>query len=290
MADLAEPLSDNEFKELKNLIRKEAGIQISDFKKVFLVARLSPRLKELGLHRVKEYLRLLQGPESKKKEIGHLINRITTNETMFFRENHHFEYLNRTYLPSLVRADQTPKKILFWSAGCATGEEAYSLAMVLSDFGKNHPWIQPRILATDIDSEALTKARAGLFPEKSAEPIPPPFLKKYFLKGVKEWTGWIKARSLLKGLITFEYFNLHKPADLSWGPFNGIFCRNVLIYFFPDSRKKILEVFYRSLVPSGLLFLGHSEHLFDQEGSFKSLGGTIYQKVGGDNPFHADRI
>ena len=290
MGDLVESLSDNEFKELKGLIRKEAGIQISDFKKFFLIARLSPRLKELGFPGFKEYLRLLQNPESKKSEIGHLINRITTNETRFFRENHHFEYLSRTYLPSLVRADQTPKKICFWSAGCATGEEAYSLAMVLSDFKKDHPWIQPRILATDIDSEALNKARAGLFPEKAAEHIPPPFLKKYFLKGVKERTGWIKARSLLKGLITFEHFNLHKSGDFSWGPFDGIFCRNVLIYFSPDSRKNILQVFYQSLIPAGFLFLGHSEHLFDKEEGFKSLERTIYQKIGRDNPFHADRI
>jgi chemotaxis protein methyltransferase CheR len=152
--------------------------------------------------------------------------------------------------------------------------------MILSDFKKKYPWIQPRILATDIDSKALDKAQAGLFPERAARYIPPPLLKKYFLKGIRERSGRIKAQSQLKELITFEYFNLHKPGNLSWGSFNGIFCRNVLIYFLPQSQEDIQEVFYQSLIPDGLLFLGHSELLFDREGVFRSLGKTIYQKIG----------
>ena len=279
MTDLDFSLSDNEFKGLQELISQETGIQISDFKRVFLVARLSPRLKELGFHRFNEYLGLLQDPVYNKEEIGKLINRITTNETRFFREKHHFEYLSRTYLPSLVQTGRIPKKIFFWSAGCATGEEAYTLAMVLSEFKNSYPWIEPRILATDIDSEALNKARTGLFPEKAAAQIPPDSLKKYFLKGVKEWTGWIKTRAALKEMISFQYLNLHKPGPLSLGPFNGIFCRNVLIYFLPASREKSLELFRRSLLPEGLLFLGHSENIFDKEEDFRSLGETIYQRI-----------
>jgi chemotaxis protein methyltransferase CheR len=273
-------LTDSDFSVLRKLIAEEAGIQLSDFKKIFLVSRLSPRIKELGLPSFKEYLRLLHNPDSQNREIGHLINQITTNETRFFRENHHFDFLTENYLPSLVRDENTPRQISFWCAGCATGEEAYSLAMILSDFKKKYPWIQPRILATDIDSKALDKAQAGLFPEKAAGYIPPPFLKKYFLKGVKERSGWIKPRSLLKEMITFEYFNLHKPGNPSWGPFDGIFCRNVLIYFLPQSQENIQEVFYQSLIPAGLLFLGHSELLFEKDDIFRSLGGTIYQKIG----------
>jgi chemotaxis protein methyltransferase CheR len=265
---------ESDFQALRKLIASKTGIKLSDFKKVFLVSRLSPRLKELGLRSFKEYLRLLQNPDSKNGEIGHLINQITTNETRFFRENHHFEYLTEAYLPSLIREDKTLRRISFWSAGCATGEEAYSLAMILYDFKRKYPWIQPRILATDIDSSVLSKAQAGLFPDKSAAHIPPPLLKKYFLKGVREWSGWIKARSLIKELITFEYFNLHKPGRLTLGPFDGIFCRNVLIYFLPESQERVQEVFYQSLIPNGLLFLGHSELLFGKEESFKSLGKT----------------
>jgi len=273
-------LHDSDFLAFQRLIAGEAGIQVSDFKKVFLVSRLSPRLKKLGLRSFKEYLRLLQHPDSQKEELGLLINQITTNETRFFRENHHFEYLTETFLPSVIREDKTPRRISFWSAGCATGEEAYSLAMILYDFKRKYPWIQPRILATDIDSGVLNKAQAGLFPDKSTTHIPPPLLKKYFLKGVKEWNGWIKARSLIKEMITFEYFNLHKPGKLSLGPFDGIFCRNVLIYFLPASQERVQEVFYQNLIPNGLLFLGHSELLFGKEGSFRSLGKTIYQKIG----------
>lgn len=273
-------LSNADFVALRKLITHEAGIRISDFKKAFLISRLSPRLKELGLKSIKDYLRLLQSPDFQKDEIGLLINRVTTNETRFFRESHHFDYLADTYLPSLVRSDRIPRWITFWSAGCATGEEAYSLAMVLSDFQINCPWIQTRILATDIDSKALSKAQAGLYSEKAAVNIPAPFLRKYFLKGVDEWAGRIKARSLLKGRISFEYFNLHKPGTLPWGPFEAIFCRNVLIYFPPEEQDKILGIFHRNLIPDGLLFLGHSEILFEREKIFKPLGGTIYRKIG----------
>ena len=273
-------LIDSDFQALRTLIAGEAGIQLSEFKKIFLISRLLPRIKELGLSSFKEYLRLLHNPDSQKREIGHLINQITTNETRFFRENHHFEFLAEDYLPALVREDTTPRRISFWCAGCATGEEAYSLAMILSGFKKKYPWVQPRILATDIDSKALDKAKAGLFPEKASGDIPIPFLKTYFLKGVKEHSGWIKARSLLREMITFEYFNLHKPGDLSWRPFDGIFCRNVLIYFFPQSQENVQEVFYQNLIPNGLLFLGHSEILFGREDAFRTLGKTTYQKIG----------
>ncbi len=273
-------LTDSDFQALRTFIAGEAGIQLSEFKKVFLISRLSPRIKVLGLSSFKEYLRLLHNPDSKREELGHLINQITTNETRFFRENHHFEFLTENYLPSLVRDDDTPRRISFWCAGCATGEEAYSLAMILSDFKKKYPWLQPHILATDIDSKALDKAKAGLFPEKAARYIPPRQLKKYFLKGVKERSGWIKARSLLKELISFEYFNLHKPGNLSRGPFDGIFCRNVLIYFLPQSQENVQEVFYQNLIPDGLLFLGHSEILFGREDAFRTLGKTTYQKIG----------
>jgi chemotaxis protein methyltransferase CheR len=271
-------LNDSDFSALRKLIAEEAGIQLSEFKKVFLMSRLSPRIKNLGLSNVRSYLKLLDNPESQKEEIGHLINQITTNETRFFRENHHFTFLTEDYLPALIGEDTSPRKLSFWCAGCATGEEAYSLAMVLSEFRKRHPWVQPSILATDIDSIALDKARAGLFPERATRDIPAVFLKKYFLKGVRERSGWIKTRSRLKELITFEYFNLHKPKIFSWGPFDGIFCRNVLIYFLPQAQEKVQEVFYQNLLPTGLLFLGHSEVIFEKDHIFKSLGKTIYQK------------
>lgn len=272
-------LSHNEFKELKELIGKEVGIQISDFKKLFLVSRLSPRLNQLRLQTFRDYLELFQDPDFKKEELGKLINRITTNETRFFRENQHFEYLRHVYLPSLVSENQVPKTISFWSAGCATGEEAYSLAMVLVDFCKDYPGLRPHLMATDIDSEALGKAQSGLFKEDAAQNIPPPFLKKFFLKGVKEWTGFIKARTVLKEVILFEHFNLHKPGTISRRFFDGIFCRNVLIYFLPGTRERVLEMFHQWLKPTGLLFLGHSEQLFDKGDFFQPLGNTIYQKV-----------
>lgn len=272
-------LSQKEFDELKDLIGKEVGIQISDFKKIFLISRLSPRLNELGLRTFRDYLELFQNPDFKKEELGKLINRVTTNETRFFRENQHFEYLRQVYLPSLVSENHVPKKISFWSAGCATGEEAYSLAMVLVDFCKDYPGLRPQVTATDIDSEALSKAQSGLFTENSAQNIPPPFLKKFFLKGVKEWTGFIKARPVLKETVFFEHFNLHKPGTISGKFFDGIFCRNVLIYFLPRTRERVLEMFHQWLNPAGLLFLGHSEQLFDQGDFFKPLGNTIYQKV-----------
>ncbi|MEW6184309.1 MAG: protein-glutamate O-methyltransferase [Thermodesulfobacteriota bacterium] len=284
--NLSLELQDDDFLSLRDVIAQEAGIRLTDFKRVFLQSRLTPRLRELGINNFKDYIHLLKPPAAQKEEIGLLINQITTNETRFFRENHHFEYLKETYLPPRLPETGGAPSFRFWSAGCATGEEAYSLAMTLSEIQSHTPGMAWHILATDIDSQALNKAQAGLFPEKCASHIPPIFLKKFFLKGVDERSGWIKVRSSIRERITFEYFNLHKPKDLPWGPFDGIFCRNVLIYFLPQSLERILAFFHRHLKPGGVLFLGHSEILFGQEDFFKGLGRTIYvksdQKVNGE--------
>ncbi len=269
-------LDQADFSLLRDLIAREAGIRLSDFKKAFLISRLSPRLQELGLVRFQDYLPRLHHPTQGKEEIGVLINRITTNETRFFREGHHFEYLRHSYLPSLP-LDNGPPVLSFWSAGCATGEEAYSLAMTLDDypFPPGSKW---RILATDIDSQALGQAQVGLFPAARARQIPPRLLKRYCLKGVGKQSSWIKIRPTLRRRVFFQYFNLHQPGFLPFSPFDGIFCRNVLIYFFPEAREKVIDLFHRFLKSGGLLFLGHSEILFGREDQFQALGQTIYQK------------
>jgi len=272
-------ISPKAFRILQELIAREAGIKLSDFKKVFLVSRLTPRLKALGCANFNEYLEVLADPATHGCELGLLINRITTNETRFFREKHHFDFLVRNYLPTWTESGSFIRKLSLWSAGCATGEEAYSLAMTQSDFAKNHPSLWYHIWATDIDQEALHQARQGVYPAITAQSIPAHFLKTYFLKGVQEQTGLIKVRPSLQKPIAFESFNLHRPAAVRRGPFEIIFCRNVLIYFQPLVREKVLHFFYQNLRPSGLLFLGHSENLWEMKELFKPLGKTVYQRI-----------
>ncbi len=272
-------ISHKAFKILQELISREAGIKLSDFKKVFLVSRLTPRLKALGCTNFNEYLEVLTDPATHGREVGQLINRITTNETRFFREKHHFEFLTRSYLPTWTESGSFIRKLSLWSAGCATGEEAYSLAMTLSDFARNRPSLWFNIWATDIDQEALHKARKGVYPAKTAQSIPTDFLKSFFLKGIQEQAGLIKIRPSLQKQIAFESFNLHRPAAVRRGPFEIIFCRNVLIYFQPLVREKVAHFFYQNLRPSGLLFLGHSENLLELKELFKPLGKTVYQRI-----------
>jgi chemotaxis protein methyltransferase CheR len=272
-------ISQKAFKTIQELISHEAGIKLSDFKKAFLISRLTPRLKALGCAGFHDYLEILTNPAAQAHELGQLINRITTNETRFFREKHHFDFLVRSYLPARFESGSSPRKFSIWSAGCATGEEAYSLAMVLADLARDRPFFSYSIWATDIDQEALGRARQGIFPDRAARSIPDPFLKNYCLKGAGERAGLIKIRPSLRKAVAFDYFNLNRPTSVPRGPFEAIFCRNVLIYFQPPVRDKVVRFFHRHLRPAGLLFLGHSENLWDMKDAFKPLGKTMYQRI-----------
>jgi len=278
-----EKLGPEEFGELRRLVYESIGVNLTEPKKALVVSRLSRRLKELGLDTFAQYLRYLK---YNPQESGIFFNCITTNVTSFFREAHHFEYLQNTFLPALESglAQKTADgKIRAWSAGCSTGEEPYTLAMVLEDFFKGKKKWEFTILATDINTEALEKAQRGIYRQQEVKGISYDYLKKHFKLGTGPNQGLFKVKDNLQKMITFTQLNLASLEKYPVGdPFNFIFCRNVFIYFDRPTRARVLKRFYQHLLPGGRLFLGHSESidLTDEEsGRWRSVKHTVYEKL-----------
>ena len=277
-------ISSDDFNAIRHLVYNAIGVNLTDAKKALVVSRLSKRVRDLNLDSFSRYIRHL---EVNPAEAGVLFNCVTTNVTSFFREKHHFEYLENTYLPGLeafyAKSEKaTAKKLRVWSAGCSTGEEPYTLAMVLCNYFKNKKNWQIKILATDVNTEALHKGLKGIYSRKESEGIPYDCLKSYFKLGTGPNSGFFKANERLQALIDFRQLNLKGSGDYPLSdPCNIIFCRNVFIYFDKETRSRILRQFHRLLVPGGLLFLGHSESIntsSEESGRWRLLRHTIYQK------------
>lgn len=276
-------LSAKDFHIVQRIVYERIGINLTEAKKALVVSRLSKRLRELKLKTFTQYYRYLQESPG---ETEIMFNYLTTNVTKFFREQHHFESLCLEYLPRWeAEAGEAPvkKKIRAWSAGCSTGEEPYTLAMVLHDYFWGKKEWSINILASDVNTEVLAKARGGLYSHKETDGIPYNYLKKYFKFGTGSNKGLFKVKKTLQGIITFCRINLTSvekyPAK---GSLDLIFCRNVFIYFDREIRHKVLEKFHQCLRPGGLLFLGHSESistLGGQNGRWCMLRHTIYQRI-----------
>jgi chemotaxis protein methyltransferase CheR len=214
--------------------------------------------------------------------MGRFINAITTNKTAFFREPHHFRYLEEQWGPArrALAARTGDRTVRFWSAACSSGEEPYTLAMVLNESLRTEPGWDVKILASDLDTDILAQAEAGVFPVERTEAIPLPLLRRYFLRGVGTQAGFVKIHRELHEMITFRRINFNDPSWPIRSQFDGIFCRNVLIYFNRDTQRRILERLLIFLRPNGVLFLGHSESIFGLVDGLQHLGNTIYTRVG----------
>jgi chemotaxis protein methyltransferase CheR len=262
--------TDQDFAKIRRLLYEHSGIALSQHKKDMVYSRLARRLRVQGLRSFREYLEFLDIHEAEEWQF--FINALTTNLTAFFRENHHFAILGE-----LVRG-QTQRPLRLWCCGSATGEEAYSMAMCVADvFGTLRPPVE--ILATDIDTQVLSTAREGIYPLDRLDKLPPETVKRYFLKGQGQHAGHAKARDELRSLISFRALNLLAPRWPMTKRFDAIFCRNVLIYFDKDTQHRILQRFHALLKAHGLLFLGHSESLYNSEGLFRLRGQTVYIPV-----------
>jgi len=259
----ARPLRLREFRVLRKLIYDEAGIHLPDVKRPLVEARLSRRLRELRLRTYEEYCEVVTAKESEAERIQ-MLDCITTNETHFFRESKHFDFLEQVAFPrwsEAANASERPKRLRVWSAACSTGEEPYTLGMcMLSAFPRESGW-QLEVTGSDLSTRVLRRAHAATWPIDKAKEIPERQLKRFMLRGFGEHEGELRCGPELRNLVRFSRINLMAPPYPFIGQLDLIFCRNVLIYFDADSRAKVINALIDRLGPSGYLVVGHSESL-----------------------------
>ena len=273
MIDREFHFSKQDFDLLRQLVNKYTGICLSDHKQEMLYSRLSRRLRALKLDSFASYYKLLLSDDN--DELLQFINAVTTNLTSFFRESHHFDLLSQVMLPRLLAKKKDTRRIRIWSAGCASGEEAYSIAMVVKEIVPTD-W-DVKILATDLDSSVLAKAIQGVYEEDKMANISSNRLHRWFKKGTRAQAGKVQVVPELQSVITFKRLNLIEAWPMR-GPFDIIFCRNVVIYFDKSTQKVLFERFANILDHEGYLVIGHSENLFQLSDRFRLLQQTVYVK------------
>jgi chemotaxis protein methyltransferase CheR len=267
-------IGDKEFNFIKELIYKESAIKLSESKRALVQARLIKRIRELKIKSYREYCEFIK--ENYNDELIHLINCITTNKTEFFRESYHFDFLTSTVLPMYESTNK--KKLRIWSAGCSTGEEPYTIAMTLVDYFGFNSSMDIKILATDIDTKVLQAAYEGIYSKDSFARMDEQLLSKYFLRGRGAKEGQYQAKEFIRNKIYFKRLNLLSEYYPMKGPFDIIFCRNVIIYFDKETQKELILKFHKYLDDDGYLFMGHSEALSGISKGFESAGRSIYRK------------
>lgn len=261
-------LTDADFSRIRELIYQRAGIVLAEHKREMVYSRLAKRLRHHGMTRFTDYLlRLERQPDAKEWEA--FTNSLTTNLTAFFREAHHFPLLAEH-----LRQQTGP--VTIWCSAASTGEEPYSLAMTLLEtLGPKAA--QAKVIATDIDTDALSRARAGIYPQEQVRKLDEARVKRFFQKGTGQHQGLARVRPEVSELVEFLPLNLLAPQWPVKGPFDAIFCRNIMIYFDKETQAKILKRFAPLMKPDGLLFAGHSENFSYISDAFKLRGQTVYK-------------
>jgi len=273
-------MSEREFRLLRDLIYQVSGIHLSDKKKIMLMTRLRKRLIDLGILSFTDYYEYLSTPEGHTLELFMMINAVSTNKTEFFRENYHFQFLEEKVLPDLVQRERFKRdgKLYFWSAGCSTGEEPYTIASVTESYMKKGIKGDFVILATDIDTEVLKTAETGVYCDENVRQIPAELRYKYMMHGKGPRKGFCRVVPELRKKVVFMRHNLIESDYRISEEMDVIFCRNVLIYFDRVTMGNIFRKFYRLLVQGGYLFIGSSESMQGHDVRFKAVAPTIYQK------------
>lgn len=269
-------LTDADFNRICQLIYERAGIVLAENKREMVYSRLAKRLRLHGISHFGEYLdRLARQPAAREWEA--FTNALTTNLTAFFREAHHFPLLAQH-----ISGRTEPVRI--WCAAASTGEEPYSIAMTLLETLSPSVASQSQVVATDIDTDALNKARMGVYPLKQVLEVGEERVRRFFLKGSGERVGLARVRPELMKMVDFRQLNLHAPRWDVGGPFDVIFCRNIMIYFDKPSQTRILKRFVSCIKPDGLLITGHSENFTYLTEDFKLRGQTVYTLAPGAKP------
>ena len=263
-------ITEQEFALFQRLIYKIAGISLSDAKKVLLVGRLQKRLRHYQLETYSQYYRMLSSGKN-PEELQIMVDLLTTNETYFFREPKHFDFLR----DEIIFKRRNPGNFRVWSAASSSGEEPYTLAMMLAEYVVNSAW---EVVGSDISTQVLEKARRGHYPLSRHEGIPPKFMSKYCLKGVRAQEGTFLIVPELRQQVSFRQVNLTLTVDREMGLFEVIFLRNVMIYFDPETKAKVVHNLLPRLKSGGYLIIGHSETLNGITDRVEAVLPTIYRK------------
>ena len=271
MTLLSAELNDQQFHKITQMVHRTSGIHLKQGKEALVKARLMKRLRALGLGSVDQYLSFLQSNEG-SGEMTSFIDVMTTNKTSFFREAEHFNYLRDTILPEVEGA-----KLRFWSAACSSGEEPYSLAILLREHLADIDKKDLLILATDISRSMLEKADKAIYHKETVVNLPCDYINKYFIKNKKGHTETYQVTANIKKLVRLRSLNLMGPWPMK-GSFNVIFCRNVMIYFDRTTQQRLINRFWEFLKPGGHLFVGHSEGLAAINHNFRYVRPATYRK------------
>lgn len=274
---VVQEISDKDFKVLSDFIEKTIGIKISPSKKVMIQSRLFHRLKNLNFTDYKQYIDYVLNSQNAEEELVLMINAITTNKTDFFRETDHFRFLEGVVLPDFVSKQK--KNVKIWSAGCSSGEEPYTISMVMEEFCSKNPGkiSNYKITGTDISTKVLDKAYHAVYPIETVDNLDLSIKKKYFKKNTEKKLVIVKEN--IRNHVAFKRLNF-MDEDFSMSEvYDIIFCRNVLIYFNKETQENVIRKFLRYLAPDGYLFLGHSETILSMDLPLKSCAPAVYRRI-----------
>jgi chemotaxis protein methyltransferase CheR len=269
--------TDADFRALRDLVKEMTGISLSESKQELVYARVSRRLRALGLGSFGEYRKILERADA--PELVEFCNALTTNLTSFFRESHHFDYLRDEFLAVRARDARGSRRIRIWSAACSSGEEPYSIAMTICETIADWQKWDIKILATDLDSNVLAVGQRGIYQADRVKAIAPQRMARFFRESRDGAAKSYEMAPELKGMITFKQINLMHELPMS-GPLDAIFCRNVIIYFDKETQRGLFARIARTQRQDDLLFLGHSENIFNITNDYALLGKTIYRRTG----------
>jgi len=266
------------FERFSEFIKSELGIKMPASKKTLLEARLQKRLRELSMSTHEEYCEYLFSPRGMEEELVNLVDVVTTNTTDFFREPKHFDLLANTILPTLHSRGGSSRGVNIWSAGCSSGEEPYTLAMVLSEFARMNAGFNFSILATDISTHVLRMAVRAIYPESKIGPIPPEYRKRYLLRSKDRERRLVRIGPDARNHVRFRRLNFMDEFSFD-GQLDIIFCRNVVIYFDRQTQEMLFSRFCRKLAVGGYLFIGHSESLAGMDLPLEPVAPTVYKRI-----------
>ncbi len=274
------PLAMREFGRIRDFVEHNLGIRLPDSKKVMVESRLQKHLSRMGAADFSEYCQRLFDQQAPREELQYFIDLITTNKTDFFREPGHFEYLKRQILPEYMQAARSSGSSPFkvWSAGCSSGEEPYTLIMVLEEFIRDGHDFGYQVLASDISEKVLTQARSGVYDRERIATLPQALKERYFLKAKKPGDPRVRVKPEYRSKVNYYRVNFMDRSYPVGSGLNAIFFRNVMIYFEKPTQRDIILKLYSHLKPGGYLFLGHSESLTGIDVSLKNVSATVYRK------------